>query len=176
MSRRWAMPTHETFSCPPIKAFVERWLNGAQVIIDPFARDSKYGTITNDLNPKTSAQYHLTALEFLTRMHHDGVKVDAVIFDPPYSLRQVKELYESVGRTFTQQDSQMAIRWPQERDIVTNILKVGGVALCFGWNTAGLGKKRSMVIEEILLVAHGGAHNDTICTAERKTQHQESLL
>ena len=31
-------------------------------------------------------------------------------------------------------------------------------------------KKNGYTIEEILIVCHGGAHNDTICMAERKTQ------
>lgn len=37
-----------------------------------------------------------------------------------------------------------------------------------GWNSAGFGKVRGYVFEEILLVAHGGAHNDTIVTVERR--------
>lgn len=32
----------------------------------------------------------------------------------------------------------------------------------------GIGKTLGFNIEEILLVAHGGWHNDTICTVERK--------
>lgn len=37
----------------------------------------------------------------------------------------------------------------------------------------GIGKLYK--IEEILLVCHGGAHNDTICMAERKIAEQTSL-
>ena len=40
--------------------------------------------------------------------------------------------------------------------------------LSFGWNSGGIGKSLGFEIIEILLVAHGGAHNDTICTVERK--------
>ena len=43
-----------------------------------------------------------------------------------------------------------------------------GIAMCFGWNSSGVGKKRGMQLIEVLLVAHGGSHNDTICTVERK--------
>jgi hypothetical protein len=39
------------------------------------------------------------------------------------------------------------------------------VVLSFGWNSAGMGDFFEPV--ELLLVAHGGAHNDTICVAER---------
>jgi hypothetical protein len=48
------------------------------------------------------------------------------------------------------------------------ILRPGGLAICFGWNSAGFGRKRGYLMEEILLVNHGGAHNDTIVTVERK--------
>lgn len=42
------------------------------------------------------------------------------------------------------------------------------VVLSFGWNSAGMGKDFETL--ELLLVAHGGAHNDTICLAQRMTQ------
>ncbi len=47
------------------------------------------------------------------------------------------------------------------------ILKPGGVALRFGWNSMGFPKGRYERLET-LLVNHGAAHNDTICTADRK--------
>lgn len=39
------------------------------------------------------------------------------------------------------------------------------------WNSGGIGMKYGFEIEKILLVAHGGWHNDTICTIERKTKN-----
>lgn len=168
MSRQWAMPTHETFSCPPIKSFVERWLKEAPITVDPFARDSKYGTFTNDLNPETSAQYHLTAIDFLKKMRSYGLKADAIIFDPPYSLTQIKTMYDGWGAKMSMREAQNAGHWGDEKSIIMDILKPNGIFLHFGWHTQGLGKKRGAVIEEILLVAHGRAHNDTICMAERR--------
>ena len=49
-----------------------------------------------------------------------------------------------------------------------DILKPGGFALSFGWNTNGVSKKRGFEIVEVLVVAHGGSKNDTLCTVERK--------
>ena len=46
----------------------------------------------------------------------------------------------------------------------------GGIVISCGWNTQGMGKQNGFEIIEILLVCHGGAHNDTIVTVERKTQ------
>jgi hypothetical protein len=55
------------------------------------------------------------------------------------------------------------------------MLKIGGKFLHFGWHTNGMGKGRAFKIDEIMLVAHGGAHNDTICMAETKIHQQEEL-
>ena len=42
--------------------------------------------------------------------------------------------------------------------------------MCFGWNTNGVGMKRGFDMEEVLVVAHGGSKNDTLCTLERKVK------
>ena len=39
-----------------------------------------------------------------------------------------------------------------------------------------MGQGRDTQIEELLLVAHGRSHNDTICMAEKKLAHQSSLF
>ena len=56
-------------------------------------------------------------------------------------------------------------------DEIKRIVKPDGRVLCFGWNSAGVGKTRGFELKEILLVPHGGSKNDTICTYEEKTQH-----
>jgi len=93
--------------------------------------------------------------------------VDGVLYDPPYSLRQVVECYKSVGKEVTQETTQSSWR-SRHIDEIKRILKPGGKAICFGWNSSGIGKTRGFELEEILLVAHGGSHNDTIVTVERK--------
>ena len=65
INRIWAMPNSKTFSIKPIKELIEKYLPTDGVIIDPFARESKYGTITNDLNPEFDTTYHMDALEFM---------------------------------------------------------------------------------------------------------------
>lgn len=42
-------------------------------------------------------------------------------------------------------------------------------------NDFHLGLQNGAKIIEILIVAHGGAHNDTICMAERKISHQPAF-
>ena len=163
--RTWAMPNSRTFQIKPIKEFLERNLENRNIIIDPFANECKYGTITNDLNPEYSTDYHMDALDFLKMMPDESA--DVVIYDPPYSLRQVSECYKGVGVAVTTETTQSSWR-ARHLDEIRRILKVGGVALCFGWNSNGVGKTRGFELSEILLVPHGGSKNDTICTAEIK--------
>ena len=164
-SRVWAMPNSATFTIKPIKELVERNIAGKEVILDPFARECKYGTITNDLNPDFKTDYHLDALDFL-KMFPDNY-ADCVIYDPPYSLRQVSECYKGVGREVTMETTQSSWR-ARHLDEIARILKPNGVALCFGWNSNGVGKTRGFEMQEVLIVPHGGSRNDTICTVERK--------
>ena len=79
LTRRWSMPSSETFSIPPIRELIWRYATG--VIVDPFAR-----------------------------------------------------------------------------------------------NSGGIGQKYGFEIEEILLVCHGGWHNDTICVVDRKSEFEQMTI
>jgi hypothetical protein len=168
INRVWAMPNADTFDCPPIGAFVRRYLAESKVSVDPFARNNRWCTYTNDLDLTTKAYHHLEASEFLAELVSAGTMFDLGIFDPPYSSRQLQECYNNVGRAVTTEDTQSRT-WARWKDLLGQIISPGGVALSFGWNSGGLGKGRGFSIIEILLVASGGLHNDTICVAERKT-------
>ena len=159
------MPSSETFSILPIKKFVQKWIDGRAVIADPFAHNCKYGTITNDLNPECDTNYHMDALDFLKMLPDNSC--DCVIYDPPYSLRQVKECYEGVGITVTAEHTKASWR-ARHLDEIKRITKPNGVVLCFGWNTNAVGKTRGFDMREVLIVPHGGSKNDTLCTAEVK--------
>jgi hypothetical protein len=165
-SRQFAMPNSETFSLPPVSGLLDRWLADVDCIVDPFARNSKRATLRNDLNPNTEADYHMTAEEFLVHMKEQSAGV--VLFDPPYSPRQITECYQQIGRKVTTQDTQNARLYKTVKDELNRILRPGGVAICCGWNSMGMGLKRGYEMLEILLVPHGAAHNDTIVTVERK--------
>lgn len=174
MSRVFAMPSAETFTVPPIASFVARWLALSGVSVDPFARDRREATYTNDLNPNTAAQHHMDAEAFVEMLAGQGVRADAVLFDPPYSPRQISECYQAVGLPVGTKETQNARLYKRVRGALDRILVPGGVMLSFGWNSAGMGVTRGYAIEEILLVAHGGAHNDTICVAERKRAYSDA--
>jgi hypothetical protein len=168
ISRAWAMPSPDTFSIPPIAAFIARWSRPGYTSIDMFARRSILATHRNDLNPEMPTDYHMDAADFCAHMVTSGVMADLVFFDPPYSPRQIAECYQGIGRPVTSADTQNAALYKRVRDAVDPAVKPGGTVLSFGWNSAGMGKSRGYTQREILLVAHGGAHNDTICVAETK--------
>ena len=174
IDRIWAMPNPNTFDCRPIGEFVERWLTG--ISADPFARNTALATYTNDLNPDTNAQHHMDATDFILMLADQGVILDCCIFDPPYSPRQISECYQSIGREVTGKDTQNAALYKRVRDAIHPIMNSNGIVLSFGWNSGGMGKTRGYKIEEILMVAHGGAHNDTICMVERKTEEPQRSL
>ena len=169
MTRVFAMPSADTFSVGPIGDFVQRYLRASSVSIDPFARNKRWATFTNDLAPGTAAQFHMDAEDFCKKMASDGVKADLGLFDPPYSPRQISEVYKSIGREVGMAGTQNGALYRRVRDSLDTTIKPGGIVLSFGWNSAGMGVKRGYELLEILLCAHGGGHNDTICIAERKS-------
>lgn len=159
------MPNKFTFSMRPINDLLKQKCTSDKVIVDPFSNNSQFATITNDLNPDTNAMYHLDALDFLKKIKTNSA--DLVLYDPPYSPRQVSESYKNFGKKVTALDTSAHWRKAHLNEIA-RITKVGGEVISFGWNTNGVGKKRGFEIEQILILAHGGSHNDTLVTVEKK--------
>lgn len=165
MSRQWCMPSANTFSIKPIYEIINKYKSG--VAIDPFANNSKLATITNDLDIRYDTNYHMDALDFLKVF--DDNSIDTVLYDPPYSPRQVSECYKKLGRSVNMETTQSSY-WSKQKDEIARIVKPGGIVISCGWNSSGIGQKRGFKIEEILLVPHGGAHNDTIVVVDRKVK------
>jgi hypothetical protein len=163
IERVWAMPSQWTFTILPIKKLLKEEMNGA-IWADPYAGMNSPAVMTNDLKPDMKADSHIDALEWLVAF--EG-QVDGVLYDPPYSLRQLKECYESVGI----KPDPLIFRGDyiaKQKDLISRMIKPNGKAICFGWNSIGIGKKRGFELERVLLVCHGRSHNDTIITVERK--------
>ena len=165
------MPNSNTFDIKPIHKLISKYIelvkvdNPNAVIIDPFANRNKLANITNDLDETFDTDYHLDALDFL-KMFDDN-SVDMVLFDSPYSPRQVSECYKKLGKTVDHKTAQSSY-WSNLKNEIGRIVKKDGIVITFAWDSGGIGKTLGFNIEEILLVAHGGWHNDTICTVERK--------
>lgn len=165
IERKWAMPNKNTFSIKPIKELILDELTDG-VWIDPFANSNKLASITNDLNTEYDTDYHMDALDFL-KLFPDN-SIDGILYDPPYSPRQVSECYNNVGLSVTW-DTTKSSFWSNHKREISRILKSNGKVITFGWNSGGIGASNGFSIKRILLVPHGGWHNDTICTVEVKT-------
>ena len=143
INRIWAMPSHKTFSIKPIKELLERVVGNDYV--DPFPFPFK-----------------TDALEYLKEFEDNSV--EKLVFDPPYSPRQLKEMYGGAGLAYNTKSSY----WSNIKNEITRIMEKDGMVISFGWNSMGIGKNRGFIIQEILLVPHGGNHNDTIVVVEKK--------
>jgi len=169
LSRQWAMPNSNTFSIKPINELLHRYgfSDELSVLVDPFCRNSLFNSycITNDIDPDVDADYHMDALQFLKTF--ENASVNGVLFDPPYSPRQVSEVYRKLDMSVNMQTTQSSF-WGNLKKEIARILIPTGICVTCGWNSGGVGKGLGMQIEEILLVPHGGWHNDTIVTVERK--------
>lgn len=168
ITREWCMPNSKTFTMKPVRRLIDKYISmfdETKVILDPFANENKLGTVTNDLDPDYDTDFHLEATDFLSLF--DEQSVDIVLYDPPYSPRQLSECYKKLGKSVTTQDTQAAY-WSKQKNCIGQIIKKGGYVISFGWNSGGMGKRNGFEIAEILLIAHGGMHNDTICVVDRK--------
>lgn len=166
IERRFGQPNKHTFLIHPIKQLLTEEVTPG-VWLNPFAGFSRLDMLgvrllTNDINPATPADDHLDALAWLQKQPDAGA--DGALYDPPYSLRQVGEVYSGhgVAAFATGMDY-----WARCRDELARAVKPGGKVISFGWTSTGLGVQRGFTVSRVLLVPHGGARNDTICTVER---------
>jgi len=162
INRVWAMPNKWTFKIKPIKKLLEKYKVG-KGWIDPFAGMYSPAEIRNDHLDKCNSEYHMDAVDFVRQLdnHYKGC-----LFDPPYSIHEVKRHYDSIGMKYDFKNDPTC-GFKKVRDILSTKVNM---CISFGWNSVGLGKNRGFEIIEILLVSHGGNRNDTICTVERKIQ------
>ena len=168
IEKKWCMPSKNTFTIKPIKELISFYLkNKSGLWIDPFCNNSifKKDVVSNDLNPDFPADYNIEALDFLSMF--DDKSVDGVLFDPPYSPRQLKECYNNVGLSLTQEQTQTRY-WSLLKKEISRITAPSSICISFGWNSSGVGKNNGFQQIHILLISHGSMHNDTICTVEMK--------
>lgn len=154
ITRIWAMPNKWTFTIPPIKQLLQEEIVGS-FWVDPFAGENGvlYAKYTNDIEKDG-----IDALTFLKGF--EDSTADGVLYDPPYSITQ--------ARMYGKKEFASMKYWSDCKNEMARILKPGGKAICFGWSSMGLGKKRGFEMIRILLVPHGGSKNDTIVTVEVK--------
>ena len=173
ITKTWAMPNSNTFSIKPIKQIIERYISikamekhSAELcIVDPFANSNTFGTIRNDIDPQYDTQYHMDATDFLKQLETESA--DIILYDPPYSTRQLSECYTRMNLSVSA-DMTRADYWTKQKKEISRIAKPNSYVLSFCWKKGGMGKSLGFEQIEIMLVAHGGWHNDTIITVEKK--------
>ena len=164
IDRTWAMPNKNTFSIKPIRELIDRyWQDGLSV--DPFANSSRLADITNDLDTDYDTDYHMDATDFLSMF--DDQSVSVLLYDPPYSSRQVSECYRKMNMAVNTETTQNSY-WRKHKEQIRRIVKPGGFVITCGWNSGGIGQKYGFETLHIRLVAHGGNHYDTIVVVEKR--------
>src|SRR3990167_4576097 len=140
IERVWAMPNKKTFDIPPIRKLLDEELG--RDFVDPFP------------DP-----YSEDAVEYLNQFETESLS--RLAFDPPYSQRQLREVYNNAGLSLEVMNNSY---WSKCKDVIARVIKPGGKVVSFGWNSGWIGKNRGFEIIRILLVCHGSQHNDTIYT------------
>lgn len=174
--RHFARANAWTFQIPVIKKLFDKYVPiGDNNWIDPFAGKNSPAQWQNDHNPEMPTRWHMDAEEFckdaasgyLVSYKVLGQEVvvlppfDGILFDPPYSYRQISEHYKVMGLKATSLDTGYNF-YGRVMNAISPAIKVGGLAISFGWNSNGFGKKRGFKIIDGITVAHGLHHNDTL--------------
>jgi hypothetical protein len=160
IERVWEMPNRYTFKMKVVDALLQQEMNGTWA--DPFCGKYSPAKIRNDADEINPADYHMDGLDFLKSLSNDSI--DGVLFDPPYSVEQALRIYKpkhngTAGR---------AEYWARCKNEIARLIHKGGKAICFGWDSTGIGKTRGFELQKVLLICHGACHNDTIITVETK--------
>ena len=152
LERHWCMPNHKTFEMSPVKKLIKEELDNEYV--DPFPHPFKQD-----------------AIEYLKSFKNNSV--NGLVFDPPYSQYQFNLMQKGLGKYFHNSpdknpDDRITKYWSNCKKEIERIARIGATVISFGWNTNGIGKSYNFKIERILILAHGGRHNDTLITVEKK--------
>jgi len=177
--REWAMPNKDTLTIRPIRELVERYIESVPrergvlsrlgPVVDPFARNCELADITNDRDTATAATHHMDVDDFLAMLQAmlriSGMRPRLVIFDPPYTYNQLRESYK---QRLTQAEAHRFGIWTKAKNMIAEMQASGDRVIHMGHHSNGMCKKRGYGIIEGLIVAHGGAHNDTLVIVEEK--------
>jgi len=142
--REFGSPNKRTFTIPPVRRLLKQEIK--EPCLDPFPYP-----------------YSKDALEYLRKVPDRSA--NTVLYDPPYSQRQLKESYENQGLAYSDEMGNSGY-WSKMEKQISRVLMPGGICIKFGWNSGRI--YRGFEIIRILLVCHGGHHNDTIVTIQKK--------
>lgn len=87
----------------------------------------------------------MDALDFLKIF--DDNSVDTVLYDPPYSPRQVSECYKKLGQTVNMQTTQ-ASYWSKQKEQIGRVVKYNDIVITCRWNSGGIGKNMDLKLRK----------------------------
>jgi hypothetical protein len=147
------------------------------LIVDPFARDSYLkqnpNIVTNDLNPDFDCDYNMECNSFAESLiinADNDFEINLLVFDPPYSLRSLKDHYDAIGIDLELWQTQN--QWGRAKDAFAKMMPAGSYAICLGWHSHGLGRKRGFDKVAVHYFEQAGHFDryDLCVTVEQKTQ------
>ena len=177
--------TNTPFENKHIRKIIDRAINRLNIamqqmplICDPFARDSYLkenpNIITNDLNPDFECDYNMECNDFAEMLMdtflNTSFEIDLLVFDPPYSLRQLKDHYDAIGKNLELWQTQN--QWGRAKNAYAELMPVGSYAICLGWHSHGMGRKRGFDKVAVHYFEQAGHFDryDLCVTVEQKTQ------
>ena len=97
---------------------------------------------------------------------------DDVVLDPPFTINQEHRTYGAPVSIHNGKLSKNASGRYHVRSIVyqlaRDLIKLGGFAVCFGYDSTGLGKSRGFNLTDLHILNHGANRFDTLITVEKK--------
>lgn len=153
---KWAMPNKYTFKIKVIAEFILSKLPEGTGLV-PYCGEYRFENAVHiDSNPEVNPD--ILGLVEDVLLKPTLRKFDWCVFDPPFSDEQSIRSYN--GRR--------ARKTTIVKEKIIELLNPGATIISLGFNSTGFSKKRGFEKTDILLVGHGGQHNDTIITVERK--------
>ena len=107
-----------------------------------------------DCDPAMQADFHGDAYTFVK---NTDMKLDTIILDPPYNIRQAREKHE--GRCIGS--------LTKTKNALLRVLNDNGRAISMGYDTTGMSQIRGFHKLAICVICHSGRHNDTLAVVEQ---------
>ena len=151
-------PARYTFEMPQLKAWVEQWCRGQTLnLFGGKIRLKIDEEISNDIDTTMPTIHHMDAMQLVDSW--TGPPFDTIVLDPPYNLRKAREKYNGrfIG-SFT-----------KIKDHLIPIMAERARVISLGYDTVGMSRRRGFHKIAIVVVCHGGDHNDTLGVVEERT-------
>lgn len=151
-------PTRWTFEDDKIRGWLLTQLDGR--VLNACAGKTKLNysgeIVRNDLNPDRDVDYNVDVAEIAE--HLDHCSFDTIIYDPPFSLGQSEDKYDSIH---VEAESQAKREFHK-------LLKPNGKVVQFGYTTTCMPGELGYSREAIAIFNTLGPRNDILGTVDRK--------